>query len=173
MGVPGSGNRGRSPTGGASQGLSSEGALSTWWALPPTDRASVFCSLAARWPSRHQLSTTLAWEGGGHTCPGTERLWSPHVEAPGRPVAALGAEAGHGLWFTEGHGPLLPGHRCGFSTERCPLLSGLLSTTWPRLLSSRAAAGWGTQRLLPSQAPPSPAPRAKGPKTPLRQAGDS
>lgn len=64
-------------------------------------------------------------------------LWQPSVQRRGRVCAK-----NKSLGSTEGHGP-------ASSRTPCPLLSGLLSATWPRLPSSRAAGSSPTGAPFP------------------------
>lgn len=71
-------------------------------------------------------------------------------------------DKGHGVW-----GPGKATARLFQDTVSwAAWLSGLLSATWPGL-----PAGWGTERLLPTQEPPSLGTWTKGPRAPLRQGG--
>lgn len=122
----------------------------------PTDRASVFLlPLAARGgPSRRptpQHHPGMA-EGGGHTRPGTGEavvptresasggLWQPLVQKQGTVCGSQKATA--------------PSSRTLLRfTERCPLLSGLLSTDWPSAAVQQGCRQDGGTQRSSSQAP--------------------
>lgn len=114
-------------------------------------------------------STILAWPRRW-LLPGTRRLWSPveaPVEACGSPWCRRGR---HGLWFTEGHGPPPPGTCILGFTEAVSTALWSAESTWPRLLSSRAARqGWGRSAGSSLTAPPSLCTPGQGPQAPLGQ----
>lgn len=157
VGSQAQGTEDASPTGGASQGLSSEGAPQHLVGSAPHRQGQhLSAPLLPAAGLRRQLSTILAWprEVDTHAL-ARERLWSPHVEAP---VEACGSP-----WCRGRARP--PSSRTPLRfTERCPLLSGLLSMTWPRLLSSRAAGRMGDSAAPPLTGAPFPLHPGQGPQ---------
>lgn len=100
----------------------------------------------------------MPWHRGGCGAHSWAHQW--------RPVAALGAEAGQGLCQGQESGV----HR----RPRPRLFQDTVSTAlWSAECDLAQAAIQQGCRLLPSQEPPSLCTWAKGPRTPLRQAGDS
>lgn len=165
MGSQAQGTEDASPTGGASQGLSSEGAPQHLVGPAPHRQGQrLSAPLLPAAGLRHQLSTILAWprEVDTHAL-ARERLWSPHVEAP---VEACGSPWCRGRARSVVHRrPRTPSSRTPLRfTEQCPLLSSLLSTTWPRLLSSRAAGRMGDSAAPPLTGAPFPLHPGQGPQ---------
>lgn len=114
------------------------------------------------------INSAPSWHGRwecGHTCPGTgEAVVPTRGSTRWRPVAALVQRQARSVVHRRPRTSSLPGHRCGFSTERCPLLSGLLSTTLAQAAVQQGCCRMGTPAAPPLTGAPFPLHPGQGPQ---------